>query len=138
VLHNKLIDILQFREGTEDDDEGGTQPVMTTGSIVWGVILRASIIIFLSFFLLEWFVSYKMWWVALFAVWLGAAYPAYRQYQVFKKRVQEVEDETLCGKCKHFDPTSQLCRIYDEHVTATYIPCEGLSWEPKNFEGEDN
>ena len=49
-LGNKVADYLMFREGTEGL-EGEVQPVVTTGSIVWGVILRSAIIIVISFFL---------------------------------------------------------------------------------------
>lgn len=130
----KYIDLFMFREGTEEEADGTTQPIITTGSIVWGVLLRSSILIFLTFFLVESVGLRKYWWLLFFVIWFGAAYPGWRQFQLFQKRIKKVEEETLCGSCKHFDSGSQLCRIYDEHVTKDYLPCEGLNWEPTNFE----
>lgn len=110
------------------------QPVITTGSIVWGVLLRTSIIFAVSFFLVTRIDSKEIYWIALFIVWLFAFYPAWRQYEIFRDRITRITEETLCGSCRHFDSTSQLCRIYDEHPTEKYIPCEGLKWEPSHFD----
>lgn len=127
---NKIFDYFMFREGTETDDYS-TKPIITTGSIVWGVLIRSFIIIFASLFLLEKFYFIYYWWLCVFALWFFVAYPAYSQFQYFSNRMDKFEEETLCGQCKHFSPSSQLCSIYDEHVSRTYIPCEGESWEPK-------
>lgn len=133
---NRLIDIFMFREGTEEDDMGIHQPVITTGSIVWGLILRASILMLICFFAVEYFRNAFFWWFSIFLIWFGAAYPAWRQYQIFRNRIAKIIEETLCGSCRNFFEDSQLCKIYDEHPTKDYIPCEGDSWEPKQFDDE--
>jgi hypothetical protein len=127
----KIIDLFMFREGSEEDS-ATNRPVVTTGSIVWGLMMRTTIIIVVSFFLLDQFQWREYWWLVLFAVWLLAVYPAYRQYQKFNKRMKDFEESTLCGSCRYFDPSSQLCTIYDEHVSSNHVPCGGDSWEPKS------
>jgi hypothetical protein len=130
----KIIDILMFREGTEEEADGSLTPIITTGSIIWGALLRSSLIILIGFLFFDSFEMRQYLWILLFLLWFGAAFPAWHQYQTFEKRLKVVEEETLCGSCKHFDSSSQLCRIFDEHVTKNYIPCEGLNWEPKSYE----
>jgi hypothetical protein len=137
MFYEKLIDILMFRQGTEEDEEGTMQPVITTGSIVWGIILRMSIIVFLSFLLFSSFEMRQYWWISLLAIWAIAAYPGWRQFAKFQENVKKVEESTLCGSCRHFDKTSQLCRIFDEHVSKDYIPCEGISWEPRHYDSDE-
>ncbi len=126
----KIKNILMFREAS-DDDNSSTQPIVTTGSIVWGILIRASIIIFLSIVIFQYYELYKYWWYVLFLMWFLVAWPAYRQFQAFNKRIDKFEEETLCGTCRHFEKSGQFCRIYDEHVSSDYIPCDGSSWEPK-------
>ena len=81
----KIADILMFREGTEEDEEGSHQPIVTTGSIVWGVLLRSAIIVVISFIILE-ITGQRNWWIS-FIVWLFAVYPAFRQFTVFQETV---------------------------------------------------
>lgn len=126
----KIIDLFMFREGTDKDSDSNT-PVVTTGSIVWGVILRSGVIIFLSLLLLQKFEFRYYWWISLFAMWFLVAYPAHRQHSKFAQRMDNFEEETLCGSCRHFIKGSQLCGIYDEHVSRNHIPCGGEAWEPK-------
>ncbi len=133
---NKIIDLLQFRESSDHDSETD-QPAVTTGSVVWGVLLRSAIIITASLFVLNKFQLREHWWVIVFLLWFLVLYPAYRQYQSYDKRIKEMQEETLCGSCKHFESSSQLCRIYDRHVSKNHIPCEGLNWEPTGYEEEE-
>ncbi len=128
MLYEKISDLLLFRP-IEDDD--GDTPSMTTGSIVWGVLLRSAIIIVISFLLLDQLHLHEYWYIILFAVWFFAVYPGYQQYQKFNQKIEKMKESTLCGSCRHFDPSGQLCTILDEHVSSNYIPCEGESWEPK-------
>jgi hypothetical protein len=130
----RIIDIFMFREGSEEDARGSMSPIITTGSVVWGILLRATIVIALSFIVFDRFELRQYWWTAALALWFFAVYPAWRQYQLFQKRVEKVSEETLCGSCKYFEQTSQLCKIYDEHITLNYIPCEGSNWEPRHFD----
>lgn len=134
---NKILDLLMFRTGVEEDEAGHLQPVVTTGSIVWGVLLRSFIIIFISFLFMALIENRKFWWLSFLILWLVAAYPGWKQYQAYKKRMEDFEESTLCGKCIHFDPTSQLCKLYDEHVYKDYVPCEGVDWEPKTIEKDE-
>ncbi len=69
--------------------------------------------------------------LTLLLMWAYVVYPAYRQYTLFNEHIESYQLETLCGQCKHFNPTAQTCFRYDEHVTNDYVPCEGLDWEPR-------
>jgi hypothetical protein len=131
MLLNKLIDIFMFREGTLDDDKVGN-PVVTTGSIVWGVLLRSTISVILIFLLLNYSTLREHWWISFFFIWFFVAYPAYRQFTRFNQRIENLSEDTLCGSCRHFRKEAQICEIYDEHITKDYIPCEGNDWEPKS------
>ncbi len=119
-----------FRESTEENEEGERTPVITTGSIVWGIILRTSIIVAISFFLVTRIDTKEIYWICLFLVWMLAFYPGWRQFNIFRESIAKMQEETLCGSCRHFEPSSQLCKILDEHPTKDYVPCDGLSWEP--------
>lgn len=130
-IFEKITNLLQFQEGTVEDNYSST-PVVTTGSIIWGVLLRSIIIMMLSFFVVEQIDNRSVWWIAFFSFWFLAAYPAFRQFQVFNSRMKEFEESTLCGNCKKFEKGSQLCTLYDEHVSQNYIPCDGQDWEPKD------
>ncbi|MFN3306595.1 MAG: hypothetical protein ACK42Z_05350 [Candidatus Kapaibacteriota bacterium] len=133
-LFNRILDLLLFRIGVEEQDDGRVVPIITTGSIVWGILLRTAVIILLSFLLMSIVENRRYWWITLLFLWLLAAYPGWRQFQFYKKHLEEVTESTLCGKCVHFDETSQLCKLYDEHISENYIPCGGVDWEPKLFE----
>ena len=128
----KLADIMMFRQKPEDDENN--RPVITTGSVIWGLLLRSSIIIIFSMIIIQYTGKYDYWWIVLILLWFLAAYPAYTQYHNFTEKMKTFEDSTLCGSCRYFDPTSQRCKILDQHVTADFIPCEGNSWEPKGFD----
>ena len=132
MIADKIIDVLMFREGTEVED-GTHQPKITTGSVVWGILSRSLVLILISTFLLESLKFREYWYLILFVIWGIAVYPGWRQYKHFQEKMVSFKEETLCGSCKNFDANSQLCKIYDEHVTKDYIPCEGDSWEPTSF-----
>ncbi len=129
---DKIVDLFMFR--AQSDENLSEMPKITQGSIVWGLILRASVIIILSMIVIGFYKLYNYWWLAFFLLWLLAVYPAYRQFQIFNNRIKKIEEATLCGTCKYFEPTGQLCKLFDEHVSTNYIPCEGENWEPKSFE----
>ncbi len=126
----KISNLLMFQEGSIDDSYS-SEPVVTTGSIIWGVLLRSLIIMLLSFFVVEQLSDRSAWWIAFFGFWLFAAYPAYKQFMQFNKRMADFQESTLCGSCKHFNSGGQLCTLYDEHVSKEHIPCGGEDWEPK-------
>ncbi len=130
----KISDALMFREGTEEEADGSLQPIITTGSIVWGILLRSLIVFILSFAIMIYLENRTYGYMFFFIFWFVAAYPGWRQYQLFQTRIKKVEESTLCGSCINFESSSQLCKIFDEHVTRNYIPCEGLNWEPRHFD----
>ena len=134
MTFDKIIDTLMFREGTVEDESGETQPKVTTGSIVWGVMLRTAISIVLIYLILDELKIHEHWYLILLCIWLFALYPGWRQWQVFQTKIKKISEETLCGSCIHFDKTGQLCKKLDEHITKDYIPCEGELWEPRHFD----
>jgi hypothetical protein len=111
----------------------GVQPIpeITVGSILtWGLI-KTAVLVLLTWFVIERFRLYEYWLVGLGVFWFVVAYPAFLQYQRFKAQTQHLVKNSLCATCCHFDETGHFCRLMDEHVSETYIPCEGLSWEGK-------
>lgn len=111
----------------------GVQPIpeITVGSILtWGLI-KTAVLVLIMWFVIERFRLYEYWLAGLGVFWLLVAYPAFLQYQRFKAQTQHLEKNSLCATCCHFDETGHFCRLMDEHVSETYIPCEGLSWEGK-------
>lgn len=128
----KLYRLLNFE--VEQVIEDDAKSVVTTGSIVFGVIVRTAIIMIVGFYLVDYYYFRGNWWVIALALWFLVAYPAYRRYNKFNKEIEEFSEDTLCGKCKYFDKSSKLCTIYDQHPTETFIPCDGESWEPRSEE----
>lgn len=121
-----------FRTPSEEDDY--QEPKITVGAIVFGALLRSALLILFSFFGVEYLDMRGMWWITAFLIWFLAIYPAYKQYEQYQKRIANFQQDTLCGKCKHFEPSSQLCKILDVHVTRNEPPCEGELWEPISYE----
>jgi hypothetical protein len=105
-------------------------PYYTTGSIVAAALLRVTIIGVASFVVSAYAASSTVWWFAMIGLWGLGVYPAWLQYQRFHEKVEQIRSDTLCGKCRHFNATNQLCMILDEHVTTDEPPCEGEGWEP--------
>lgn len=137
MVHEKFLDYLMFREYNPNADKQAN-PTITTGSIVYGLLLRSVLIIVLSLTLIPMFDLYSYWWTFFLALWLVAAYPAYRQYQFYTDKIDALLEDTLCGKCKHFDSSNQLCKILDEHIGEKYIPCGGDNFEPKKIKIDDS
>lgn len=124
--------------GDEEDDGTGRfvaprQPIpdVTVGSILtWGLI-KTALLVVIIWFVVEQYNLHQYWYVGLGVFWFIVAYPAFLQYQRFKEQTHHLEKNSLCATCRHFDPTGHFCRQMDEHVSETYIPCEGLKWEGK-------
>jgi hypothetical protein len=133
-IKDKIVDLFQFRIGTEKDDHGNPQPILTWGSIIWGIMFRTALVVFISFPFVRYTANPDLWWLVAIALWFFAAYPGWTQYQIMQKRQEKFAEGTLCGSCKNFNDQSRLCVLYDEHPTLEYIPCEGESWEPKSLE----
>jgi len=125
----KLYKLLNF--STDSEIYSDEKTVITTGSIITGVLFRTAITIVLSLSLNDYFDLRSNWWFVALILWFLVAFPAYNKYKEFNNATDDLLENTLCGKCRYFDPTSQLCTIYDEHITKDYIPCGGDSWEPK-------
>ena len=112
----------------------------TIGSIITWALIRAAGVIVVTMVLYEhmkW-LNYSLWWMVTIASSYGfVIHPMTIQYRVYKEETRNVVTNTLCAKCKHFEPTGVLCSVLDEHVTEEYIPCEGELWEPISFEDEE-
>lgn len=123
-----ILSILNFKFS---NDEG---EVVTLGSIVLGALLRLLIIIGLVSFITGnyYFNHYQLF--SLVLIWFFVAWPVYTNYAEYSRRSKEFVDNTLCGSCSYFEKSAQLCKIYDEHPTNDYIPCDGDNWEPKDLE----
>lgn len=129
---DRLMDIFLVRYTKQGEDNNFNRtPHITTGSIVFGALIRLFVLTLVSWGLIQNFEMYDQWIIFFTVVMFVSFYPAYRQWEHFHARVTAMEETTLCGSCKHFDSSGQLCRPLDEHVSADHIPCEGQSWEPK-------
>lgn len=132
-MFDKLIDLILFKyTGIGKDNNDNIQPVITTGSIVLSALIRFAIIVILMWYLIDKWMFTQYWPVFAMIVVMVVFYPAYRQFSHFSERVDELEDSTLCGSCQHFEKSGQMCSKYDEHISNSYIPCEGLDWEPRS------
>jgi hypothetical protein len=135
IREGKNSDHKMYRDESALDNLSQTvrqpMPEITVGSIVtWGLV-KTALLVVVMWFVVERFRLYEYWYVGLGIFWLIVAYPAFLQYQRFKAQTQHLEQNSLCATCCHFDETGHFCRLMDEHVSETYIPCEGLSWEGK-------
>lgn len=126
---DKIKNLFLFKEVTDEDSHN--EPVVTVGSIVWGVLLRSSIIMVVTMIIMYIYGNNEMWYFSLFLIWLIALYPGWTQYQEYTDRIKKFTEDTLCGSCRNFNADSQLCKLYDEHVSTNHIPCEGEAWEPR-------
>jgi hypothetical protein len=127
----QVVDLFLLRTSTPD--YASDSPYYTTGSIVTAAIMRVAIIAVVAILLNDMFNSNGWWWTAvLFTFWLVGVFPAWLQYQKFHEDVEKIQAGTLCGACRHFNPTNQLCMVLDEHVTSEEPPCEGEAWEPRS------
>ena len=126
----QILDLFLLR--TSPPDYATDLPYYTTGSIVAAALLRVFIIGMVALLLNSQFQGSGWWWTTvMFAIWALGAYPAWLQYKKFNDHVEQFHAGTLCGSCRHFNPTNQLCMILDVHVTTEAPPCEGEAWEPK-------
>jgi hypothetical protein len=113
-------------------------PEVTVGSIITWFLIKLGLLILILWFLFERFRLQEYWLVGLGVIWLVVVYPAFMQYQRFKAQTRILEANTLCAKCRHFDETGHFCTLLDEHVSLTYTPCGGESWEAKPRFSQDD
>lgn len=125
------LNLFLLRAKTENNDDASS--IYTTGSIVSSAILRIAVIGIIGLYFSQQYQGNGTFWtIIVFLLWGLGAYPAWLQYQEFNKEVKKIEEGTLCGVCKHFSSTNQLCTIFDVHVIDSEPPCEGVEWEPKS------
>jgi hypothetical protein len=125
-----LMDILLFRLHKRSYDN--KTPKLTTGTIVFGGMIRLSIIVMATWWISDFWVFHQFWPIFAMMVIMIVFYPAYREMSIFSDTVESLKETTLCGSCKHFEPSAQICSRYDEHITEDHIPCEGMDWEPNS------
>lgn len=111
-------------------------PPITIGSIVLTTLFRTAFVMIASWIAIAYFRLDSYWWLPFFTLWLIAVYPAMRQYELYREVHHRLADDTLCARCKHYNPAGMVCSVYDEHVNKNYIPCQGEAWEPKHFDSE--
>ncbi len=126
---DKLLDLFLLR--TKEPDYAVDMPYYTTGSIVAAALIRVAILGGTSMILTQFVSANTVWWFAMLTLWGIGVLPAWLQYQRFHEKVEKMIAGTLCGACKHFNPTNQLCMVLDEHVTSEHPPCEAEAWEPR-------
>jgi hypothetical protein len=127
---DSFVDLLLLRMNPPNDSKD--RPYYTTGSILSAAMIRVAILGLVSMVLGNYASATITWWFAMISIWGLGIYPAWMQYQRFNDAVEQIEDGSLCGACKHFNPTNQLCSVMDEHVIRPDSPpCEGEGWDPR-------
>ncbi len=105
-------------------------PSVTIGSIVLYALMVSTALI-----LIYWYVAATrgggdMTNLVFIMIWLFVLYPIIPMHKRYKQQHRKIETNSLCAKCRNYEETSLLCRLYDEHVAANYTPCEGIDWQP--------
>ncbi len=131
-MFQRFLDSILFRPHVPKPDDP-RNPNITTGSVILGAIFRTALVMVVSFFVKERFDFENIWLLTMLAIWGIGVYPAYKQYQSFNEKIEVLETSTLCGSCKYFESSGQLCTLLDEHVSEHHIPCEGEGWEPRHL-----
>jgi len=124
----KIKDLFMFQQGSSIDNYI-SPPSVTSGSILWGILLRSAVLIVCGLVAILYFEKREFAYIVAFIFWFAVVYPAYKQYNILNVRLDDLENDTLCGKCKFFIKESQLCSTLDEHISKNNIPCEGNLWE---------
>lgn len=75
--------------------------------------------------------------LSLMSIYGVVIHPTIIHYRLFIEENKEIIDSTMCSSCKHFDESAVLCMKHDEHPSKTYLPCEGIDWEPDSSEYEN-
>jgi hypothetical protein len=101
------------------------------GEIVYKTLIRFAATLLILWFSKDFFGEKFFWIVSLLAIYFFVFYPAFLSYKKFIDSNLEVVNNTLCSSCKHFNESAVLCTKYDKHPTESFIPCEGIDWEPK-------
>ncbi len=101
------------------------------GEIVFWTLIRILILIPVIWISLDYF-DYKFWWIiSIIAIYIVIIHPAVISYKKFIEKNKDINENSLCSTCRHYDKTAVLCMKYDKHPTMNFIPCNGVDWEPK-------
>ncbi|MFO7448378.1 MAG: hypothetical protein R6W90_18610 [Ignavibacteriaceae bacterium] len=109
------------------------------GEIVFWTIIRTALVI-PAVWILQGYIDQQLWWlVSLAGIYGIIIHPALIHFRFFEEKNKEIVESTLCSTCKHFDKSAVLCMKHDKHPTKEYLPCEGLDWEIKmqNVDNEE-
>lgn len=110
------------------------------GDIIYYAIIRTAVLIPVLWIVYEYkYLDYRTWWLlGILSIYGVIIHPAIVQYQIFLQKNKEIIENTLCSSCKNFDKTAVLCLKHDKHPNKYSLPCEGIDWEPKldNYEEE--
>lgn len=101
------------------------------GEIVFWTLFRIALLIPVLWILSN-YLDFNLWWlISTAAIYSIIVHPAIMHYKLFEEKNKEVIESSLCSTCRNFDKSAVLCLKHDRHPTISYIPCEGLHWEPK-------
>jgi fatty acid desaturase len=109
------------------------------GEIVFWTIIRAALVI-PAVWILQGYLDLQLWWiVSIIAIYGIIVHPSLIHYRLFEDKNKEIVESTLCSTCRHFDKSAVLCMKHDKHPTKAYLPCEGMDWEIKtsNVDNEE-
>lgn len=102
------------------------------GSIIFWGIIRTAIFIPVMW-ILAGAIEPRFWWTLLpLAIYAVLIQPAVIQYRLFLEENKETLEDSLCSSCNFFDKTAVICLKLDKHPDKSYLPCDGLEWEPRN------
>lgn len=102
------------------------------GSIIFWGIIRTAVYIPVIWILAD-YIETRYWWsILVVSIYAIIIQPAVIQYRLFIEANQEIMDNSLCASCNFFDKSAVICLKLDKHPTMSFLPCEGLEWEPKN------
>ena len=94
-----LMDILLFRLHKRNQDS--KTPKLTTGTIVFGGLIRLSCIIIATWWVSDYWEFHQFWPLFSLMVIMVVFYPAYREMAIFSHTVDNLQESTLCGSCRH-------------------------------------
>jgi hypothetical protein len=106
-------------------------PPITVGTIVFHGLVKSLLIMFVLWGMTRYGYADQLWWWTMLILWLVVFYPAMRQYKQYSAYTASVNADSLCARCKHYDPTAINCTLLDEHISVYHIPCHGEQWEQR-------
>ncbi len=108
------------------------------GEVVFWTIIRTALTIPILWLLID-YLDFQLWWIlCLFAIYGVIIHPAIIHYRLFEEKNRDIIESTLCSSCRHFDKSAVLCLKHDKHPTKDILPCEGLDWEPKVLQSNED